>query len=140
MLISYTVLNEWNTWYAITMTFFWGIQDSAVNNFIWCICGFEFENESRPFAIFFFLQSLAIFLLLYVASLLKTQTEYLIYFGVCFAIGLFGWLLFALTFDLKEEKDNVEVSIMNTSSITFYSARSAQTMDQSLSIAVEAEN
>jgi predicted MFS family arabinose efflux permease len=55
MLISYTSFNRWNMWYALAMNFFWGIQDSGVNNFIWSVAGFEFENESRPFAIFFFL-------------------------------------------------------------------------------------
>jgi len=95
-------------WYALAMNFFWGIQDSGVNNFIWSVAGFEFENESRPFAIFFFLQSLATFALLCVASLIKTQTAYLVYFGVCFIFGLFSWLLFAFTFDLKGDSKKIK--------------------------------
>jgi predicted MFS family arabinose efflux permease len=39
-LFWYTALNEFNPYRAALLNFFWGIQDSAANNFIWCVCGF----------------------------------------------------------------------------------------------------
>ena len=36
------------------MTFFWGIQDSTLTNFINCILGFEFESKIIPFSVFKF--------------------------------------------------------------------------------------
>jgi hypothetical protein len=41
---------------------------------------------------------------LVIESQLKKQKGYLIYFIGCYVFGAFGWLLFALSFDVKEEE------------------------------------
>ena len=101
MIIAYTVNNEWSFWLAFCMQVAWGIQDAAANNFVWCVCGFQFESKTRPFMLFFFVQSFSTFILLYIESFIKTQLAFLIYFSVCIVFGLFAWLLFFFTFDLK---------------------------------------
>jgi len=40
LIISYTLVNDWNLWYASGLTFFWGLIDSGANNFVWSVCGF----------------------------------------------------------------------------------------------------
>jgi len=74
-----------------------------VNNYIWCVCGFEFNHPNRPFAIFFFIQSLSCFAALNVESFVKTQNEFLIYYGVTGLFGILAWITM-LTFDFKMDR------------------------------------
>lgn len=62
-LITY---NEVRNYGVVTyfMTFFWGLQDAAINTIINVILGFEFESKIIPFSVFKFLQSLFNFALL----------------------------------------------------------------------------
>jgi len=108
LIIAYTANNEWSFWFAFLMQVAWGIQDAAANNFVWCVCGFQFESDTRPFMLFFFVQSFSTFILLYVESLIKSREAFLIYFGICIAFGIFAWLLFFFTFDLKENQKKEE--------------------------------
>ena len=55
------------------MTFGWGMQDSAVNNLINCILGFEFESQITPFSVFKFVQSIVVFAFLLLESLIETK-------------------------------------------------------------------
>ena len=54
LLILYTWNNKFNIWTASALNFAWGLQDSGVNNFIMCICGFQFDDQLLPFSILFF--------------------------------------------------------------------------------------
>ena len=47
---------------AYIMTFFWGLQDSAVSIHLDAILGFEFESNKEPFAIDVLLESTAVFM------------------------------------------------------------------------------
>lgn len=85
------------------LTFFWGIQDSALNNMLNCILGFEYESKIVPFSISKLVKSLFIFAALVSASFVKEQWQYIIFF-VCtcvYSIPAIGILLF---FDFKNMK------------------------------------
>jgi predicted MFS family arabinose efflux permease len=56
-LIWFTLNGEFNEFSACIMTFFWGVQDAGVGNFICCVCGFQFENKIQAFSILYFIQS-----------------------------------------------------------------------------------
>jgi hypothetical protein len=102
MIIAYSWINTFSMVFACALCFVWGIQDSGVNNYIWCVCGFEFNHPNRPFSIFFFIQSLSCFAALNVESLVTTQTEYLIYYAVTGIFGIFAWAIM-FTFDFKND-------------------------------------
>ena len=40
LLIYYAERNEFNTYFACTFTFMWGMEDSGVTNFLNCVLGF----------------------------------------------------------------------------------------------------
>jgi predicted MFS family arabinose efflux permease len=69
-LLLYTFVNKWNLWYAAGMAFLWGFMDSGVNNFCFCICGFEFDSKTLPFSIFYFAQAFGCFLFVYLESII----------------------------------------------------------------------
>lgn len=55
-LSSFLYLNQVNKWsnIAYLMNLLWGFQDGALNTFIICIFGYEFENEAISFSCFNF--------------------------------------------------------------------------------------
>ena len=48
-----------------------------------------------------------IFFVICVESVIKTQTAYLIYFGICYLLAILGWLVFYKYFTVMT-KDEVE--------------------------------
>jgi MFS family permease len=80
------------------VTFFWGIQDSFLNNCINCIYGFEFESNVLPFSVGALVQSLSVFVFMLLQSLIISQTDYIIYFTCCFA---FAYLSLAIVYTFK---------------------------------------
>jgi hypothetical protein len=50
--ILYNHFNTFSLWSAGIMTFTYGIQDSGLNIFINCCCGFEFESKTTPFSLY----------------------------------------------------------------------------------------
>ena len=39
-------------WLMFGMTFFYGLQDASLQNFISCLCAFQFDSQLTPFAVF----------------------------------------------------------------------------------------
>ena len=66
-----------------------------------CICGFQFESKTVPFAVQKFAQSVLIFLIISFVSLLTTREHYLYFyiFDLCFAI--FAYVIFKCCFTFK---------------------------------------
>jgi len=92
------------------MNLTWGLQDSGVNVFVSCICGFQFKGQlEMPFSIFYFLQSFFCFVIIYVCSAILTPTAYVIFYIGCAALSLIAWGLFHFCFEIIEE-DRAEIA------------------------------
>ncbi|CDW72384.1 major facilitator superfamily protein [Stylonychia lemnae] len=89
------------------VTFFWGFQDSNLNNILNCILGFEFESNTVPFSVYSLVQAIFVFIFMIVQSLILTRTDYFIYFSVCYAYGIVS-LFILYTFDFKKKKNDQE--------------------------------
>ena len=50
-MISYTLKFSFDPYLCTAMTFTWGAQDAACVIFMNCICGFQFESKTVPFAV-----------------------------------------------------------------------------------------
>ena len=53
-LIIIIIFNEHNKWNysAYLLCLLWGMLDSGLNMFIYCVLGFEFDSKSVPFSLF----------------------------------------------------------------------------------------
>lgn len=100
------VYNETHTYSPLTffVTFFWGFQDSALNNYLNCILGFEFESNILPFSVNKFLSSIFIFALLLAEAEVTTKTDYRIYFICLAAFSAFA-LSLMLVFKYKKTEE-----------------------------------
>ena len=98
--------------FKVLLNFLWGLQDSGLNNFIYCVAGFQFESKTLPFSLFFFIQSFFCFVGIFLQALLKNKLAYLIYFTILGAFSLFAWLLFMFAFEMKldEKKEEEKLS------------------------------
>ena len=97
-IISYIVVFKFNMWAAIAVCFLWGFQEAGLGVFLSCVMGFEFESKTKPFAVKNFAQSLTVFAVLFIESVLTTQRDFLLY--AIFGMGVFGlsaWLVVLLT-------------------------------------------
>ena len=103
-LILFTLVGEWNMWFACTFCFFWGVQDAAVNTFMYCICAFQFDSIVYPFNLFYCVQSFFAFIFISLASLTTSIFDDMVFFGVTCVFGTFAWLFFYFTFDLRAKK------------------------------------
>ena len=85
------------------MSFLWGFQDSIVNTQTSTILGFEFENNSEPFAIFNIVQSVAVVLFAFIEVLINDRTRFFIYNII---IGVVGIIFCGMTllFKYKEQE------------------------------------
>lgn len=83
------------------MTLFWGIQDCALNAFQFAICGFQFEQMTTAFAVYYLFKSVTGFACILMESLLLTQQAYLIYWYCVTAFGITAWAVFLGCFKLK---------------------------------------
>ena len=50
-MIMYTLAFSFNPYWCTVMTFTWGVQDGTAIIFMNCICGFQFESKTVPFAV-----------------------------------------------------------------------------------------
>jgi hypothetical protein len=107
VMIWYIWINKFTLYFAGAFNFFWGLQDSGLNNFIYCVLGFQFKSKTLPFSIYFFAQSFFCFVFTCVGSVITHPKGYLIYVAVSASFGLFAWLLFLFTFDMKPEPEKV---------------------------------
>ena len=97
-IVSYVEVFKFNMWAAAAVCFFWGFQEGGLGVFLSCVMGFEFESKTKPFAVKNFAQSLTVFGVLFIESVLTTQHDFLLY--AIFGMGLFGlssWVLVLLT-------------------------------------------
>jgi MFS family permease len=105
VMIVYIMNNDFSLWFAFVMNFAWGLQDSGVNVYSDCLCGFEFESETLPFTVLYFSQSMMCFIFTYIEAPLGNQKLNLIYFCICAVIGLAAWFFYWATFDHIDEKE-----------------------------------
>lgn len=87
---------------AYFVTLFWGLQDSAVNNLMNCILGFEFESKILPFSVFKFVSSLFTFAFYGVESFIKEKRDYLIY-AICMLVLSFSSLGLMYSFKFRKK-------------------------------------
>ena len=119
-LIIYTLKFSFDPYLCTVMTFTMGMQDCAGKIFSNCICGFQFESKTVPFAVLQSVRSVLIFVITCFESLLTTRDEYLYYFvfDMCFAI--FAYSIFKCCFTLKpkatEESPVPEAQMVETES------------------------
>ena len=99
VMIWYILNNDFTLVFAFFMNFAWGMQDSGVNVYSDCLCGFEFESETLPFTVLYFSQSMFCFIFTYIEAPLKSKELNLIYFCICSVLGLAAWLFYWFTFD-----------------------------------------
>ena len=86
MLIWFTYHNHFQFWSATLLNFLWGLQDSGVNCFIYCICGFQFETNEHPLAIYIFFAFFFAFVFSNIESFLSSQLNLLIFFWPCYLV------------------------------------------------------
>ena len=83
--------------------FAWGVTDGGINNFLSCICGFQFDSKVLPFSILQSFKALFCFALVYMQSFLTSEYQYTVYLASCCVFTLIGWVIFVLLFSLKTE-------------------------------------
>jgi hypothetical protein len=102
----FIINNEFSLTFAFFMNMAWGLQDSGVNVFAECICGFQFKGHlEMPFSIYFFCQSFMCFVGTYICAVITTPLEYIIFYLVCATLALVSWGIFAVFFEVLEEAD-----------------------------------
>lgn len=112
MTIAYALLfwfnqhDQYTFGFAMSVCFFWGIQDSGVTNMWRVVCGFQFPEPSISFSVQQVVMAFFIFVMVYLAALVQTQTDYLVYFSLTGLFGVFAWLLFFWKFELKKDIDD----------------------------------
>ena len=99
-LIAYTARYEFSFVLACTMTFFWGVQDAAVNCFLSSFLGFQFASKTTPFSVYRFFQSLMIFVVACICSATNDRTSYLAFFSSGYVFSLIAWLMLLFCFKL----------------------------------------
>jgi len=104
--IWYTYVNVYSFWFAFVMSFFWGVQDCGLNAFQFSVCGFQFDDMTAAFAVYYLFKSVTGFLCIYLESMLHTQEAYLIYWYAVTAFGIFAWSIFLFGFKLKSKAED----------------------------------
>ena len=109
-MLWYLVHDSYSLPFAFMMNFAWGMQDSGVNVYSDCLCGFEFESETLPFSVLYFSQSMFCFIFTYIEAPLDSKNLNILYFSICGALGLFAWFFYYLTFNhvAKGQKKDIE--------------------------------
>ena len=72
-LIWYTFNNTFVLGTACTLSFLWGFQDANLNNFIVCVCGFEFESKIIPFSLTYGLSAILGAVTIWLSSYVKEK-------------------------------------------------------------------
>lgn len=68
--IIYTINNQYSFTFAFLMSMFWGIQDCALNAFQFAVCGFQFEELTTAFAVYYLFKSVTGFICIFLESFL----------------------------------------------------------------------
>ena len=71
--------------------------------------GFQFESQTTPFSVCKFMQSLLIFAIIYLESVIKTQETYIYYFMVCFVLEIIAWAIFLKFFPIMSRESIQEM-------------------------------
>ena len=103
---------------AILMTTSWGVQDAGIVCLLQSMLGFQFESQTTPFSVYKFMQSLLIFVVFYIESLIETQTAYLVYFCICYALAILAWVVFYNFFDVMSKEDVQRMRFASSSIVT----------------------
>lgn len=59
--IAFLYWEEYN-WFTFVMAFAWGLEDGSVNTHALEMLGFEFDDNTDPFAIFSMFEAFAVFI------------------------------------------------------------------------------
>lgn len=73
---------------AISLTFFWGVQDAAANTQTQQLLGFEFQDNVRSFAVFNVAQSLFTVFVITLEAYIVTNTESYVFNSLCGILGI----------------------------------------------------
>eukprot|EP00347_Sterkiella_histriomuscorum_P021544 403333605 len=100
--IIFLIYQEYN-WFTFVMAFMWGLEDGSVNTHALEMLGFEFDDNTDPFAIFSMFEAFAVFIFQIIQSRLDDRNKFFIYIGV---VGGLGCLMCGSTyfFDFKEKR------------------------------------
>ncbi|CDW78451.1 major facilitator superfamily protein [Stylonychia lemnae] len=77
-----------STFFESFVIFAWGFQDGSINTQVELISGFEFQNDGRPFCIYFFTSSIVYVII----SLIQIGTHTLPAFSIFFSVYLFYFI------------------------------------------------
>ena len=72
LLLLFAALYEFSFLLAFLMTIMWGVQDAGAVCVVTCMLGFQFESKTTPFSVYKFSQSVFVFFVYYINSLLET--------------------------------------------------------------------
>jgi hypothetical protein len=84
------------------MTFIWGLQDSFTNTQSSEILGFEFKNNSEPFAVFNLVQSFAVLIFTWSMAFINKRGSLYVFI---IATGIAGLIMCGIMFKFKYEHD-----------------------------------
>jgi hypothetical protein len=107
----------------------------VVNTQTSTILGFEFENNSEPFAVFNIAQSIAVLVFALCETLIVNRKDFFVYTSV---IGVIGIIFCGLTllFKFKEHEDSEKplfISKKNENDVSFFEySSSAQKLDETI--------
>ena len=89
------------------MAFMWGVEDGSVNTHALEMLGFEFDDNTDPFAIFSMFEAFAVFIFQLIQSRVDDTDKYIIYIAVC---GGIGSIMCGITyfFNFKEKRSNIK--------------------------------
>ena len=105
--LMYLYVGSFSMPFAMACTFSWGMIDGGLNNFIYCMCGFQFDSKLHPFSVLLCVQSIFAFSCIYIESLLTTLAHVRTFILCSGVFTAFGWALFAGFFELREAKTEV---------------------------------
>lgn len=88
---------------VFAMTFMWGFQDSATNTHCQEMLGFEFDNNSEPYAVYNSIQAVSCFIFQFIESYVNDRSTYIYYTAV---VGFLGFITCGTTyfFDYRDRK------------------------------------
>jgi len=99
LIIWYNQNDSYDFNFAMTLCFFWGIQDAGLTNLWRVLCGFQFEAPAIAYSVQQAVMSFFVFVVIYCGSLVKSQLDYLIFFLVTGIFGASAYILLFFSFD-----------------------------------------
>ncbi|CDW79582.1 major facilitator superfamily protein [Stylonychia lemnae] len=97
--------HEQYNWFTFLMAFMWGVEDGSANTHALEMLGFEFDDNTDPFAIFSMFEALAVFIFQIIQSRVNDTQKFIIYIAV---VGGVGTVMCGATyfFSFKEKRSN----------------------------------